>query len=130
MVTPVLSYVTIGGRGERIYVEVMRTPAERRAGLRGRPSLATNQGMLFVHEGCGFWSYTLEGCMIPLDLLWLAPSGRVLAQLVGAKPCRRLPCSHYTPGVPALYVLELLGGVSAVLGIRPGTVIDLRGALL
>jgi uncharacterized membrane protein (UPF0127 family) len=114
---------------QRIYVEVMRTPAERSAGLRGRAALAPNHGMLFVHDSADFWTYTMLGCLINLDILWLDARGRVVDQYIGASPCRRFPCSSYRPIAPACYVLELLGGVSAVLGIWPGAMIDLSGAL-
>jgi len=130
MVTPARPYVTVPGCGVRIYVQVMRTPAERRAGLRGRASMPTDCGALFVHENDDFWPYTMEGCLFPLDLLWLDRRGRVLDWYVGASPCQHFPCSDYRPIFRARYVLELLGGVSPVLAIGPGTLIDLRGALL
>jgi uncharacterized protein len=127
-------YVAIPGAtpGEvtPIYVDIARSPAQRRKGLRGRSSLPANHGMLFVHDPGENPAYTMYGCLIALDFLWLDAHGRVVDGRLAAPPCRVAPCFEYRSDVPASYVLELLGGVACYLRVVRGTTIDLRSALL
>jgi len=94
--------------GQLIQAEVMRTRSELERGLMGRPSLASDCGMLFVHPKPGFYSYWMRGVSIPLDILWLDSQRRIVAFVRNAQPGQ----GSFQPNHPAQFVLELAGGTA------------------
>ncbi len=96
-------YVDIDG--ERITVEIARTPGERQKGLMFRESLCHDCGMLFVLDAEDFHSFWMKNTVIPLDMIFI-DSGLDVVDILHAVPCEEEPCELYTPGEKALYVLE------------------------
>lgn len=114
---PVTAQTTIGG--EVIQLEVAQTPQQQQMGLMFRTSLADNRGMLFPFSPpriVGFW---MKNCKIPLDMIFIR-DGIVQAIEVSAPPCTAAPCPTYGPDVPIDQVIELRGGRSQELGVKPG----------
>lgn len=103
--------------GPRSFViEVADEERERSAGLMFRRDLPKDRGMLFIFEKTaqrGFW---MRNTPLPLDLLFIAESGRVVAIRKG------VPFSEevIAPIYPVRFVLELHEGTAARLGIRIG----------
>ena len=64
--------------GVQIEAEVVRTPEQLREGLMGRDSLPPNGGMLFCFAGPGQHSMWMANTRIPLDILWISSSGRIV----------------------------------------------------
>ena len=98
-------------------VEIADEPEEIRTGLMNRESLAEDAGMLFDFgqpREAGMW---MKNTLIPLDMLFMDPSGKVIAIARNAVPGSLRTIS---PGVPVKAVLELNGGQAAELGIEPG----------
>ncbi len=105
-------------RGEhRFRIELALEPAQRERGLQHRPFLAEDAGMLFVFDQPGTVNMWMLNTLIPLDMIFIAADGRIvnIAERTRPKSLDVIPSAG-----PALAVLEVLGGTSARLGIRPG----------
>jgi uncharacterized membrane protein (UPF0127 family) len=88
-----------------------------------RQSLAADHGMIFPYEPpqpVGFW---LRDTLIPLDMIFIAPGGRILRIEANAVP---LSLDAVVSGGPVEAVLELGGGRSAELGIAAGDKVKWR----
>ncbi|TCP42260.1 DUF192 domain-containing protein [Rhodovulum marinum] len=102
----------------RFAVEIADDEAERARGLMYRESMPVSSGMLFVYphpQRVAFW---MENTLIPLDMIFVGPRGRVLRVHSNARPLDRTPIDG---GEGVLAVLEINGGLAARLGIVPGS---------
>ncbi len=82
-----------------------------------RKSLAPDRGMLFRYnppQRAAFW---MKNTLIPLDIIYIAPDGRVLSIARNAVPHDETPLPS---GGVIQGVLEIPGGRAAQLGILPG----------
>lgn len=114
---PIAAQAEIGG--ERILLEVTRTPQQQQLGLMYRPELPPNRGMLFSFDPprpVGFW---MKNVKIHLDMIFLY-DGKVQAIAADVPPCTAEPCPTYGPAVPIDRVIELRGGRAAELGLEVG----------
>lgn len=102
-------------------VELVDTPESRQQGLMFRQSLDKNAGMLFDfqrEQQAAFW---MRNTFIPLDMIFIAADGTVKTIHVNAKP--HDPTS-IPSGVPVRFVLEIPGGRSVEIGLKPGDRIE------
>jgi uncharacterized membrane protein (UPF0127 family) len=98
-------------------VEVARSASEQAKGLMFRTRLGPDEGMIFPMDpprGASFW---MKNTVIPLDLIFVAPDGRISNIAANAVPYDLNPLTSIGP-VKA--VLEIAGGRAAELGIAPG----------
>lgn len=102
-------------------VEVVDTPESRSKGLMFRQSLDKDAGMLFdfgKEQQTAFW---MRNTFIPLDMIFIAADGTVKTIHVNAKP-------HDPTGIPSevpvQFVLEIPGGRSVEIGLKPGDRIE------
>jgi uncharacterized membrane protein (UPF0127 family) len=111
-----LSITTASGT-HRFNVEYADTPDRRAVGLMHRPSMAADAGMLFDFKTDAPVSMWMRNTRIPLDMLFIARDGRIVNIAE-----RTVPFSETTIASkgPVRAVLELNGGTSARLGIKPG----------
>ena len=107
-------------------VEVVRTPEEQAQGLMFRESLPERTGMLFLFRDAAPHQFWMKNTMIPLDIVWLDDSGRVVFVSANTPPCRADPCPNYGPAVPAPTVLEIAGGMAAKEKATVGSTIRLE----
>ncbi|MGC9310607.1 MAG: DUF192 domain-containing protein, partial [Candidatus Aenigmatarchaeota archaeon] len=91
----------------------------RAKGLMFRESLGDDEGMLFVFEKEGHWSFWMKNTIIPLDIIWLCEN-LTIVHIQTAPPCREDNCPSYRTPVPASYVLEVNAGFSDKNGISAG----------
>jgi uncharacterized membrane protein (UPF0127 family) len=101
----------------RFNVELAVTPEEMMQGLMFRRSLAPDAGMLFIYETPQRASFWMKNTLIPLDMLFIAPDGRILNIHERAVPQSLEPIPS---DGPVRAVLEVNGGTAARLGIKPG----------
>jgi hypothetical protein len=113
----VLAIETADGRRHRLEVELALTGAQHAQGLMYRRSLAEDAGMLFLYGGTGMLSMWMKNTPIPLDMMFIAPDGRIVDIAE-----RTVPYSLETISarLPASAVLEVNGGTVARLGVKPG----------
>lgn len=108
--------ITTRGR-TRFQVEIAATQAEQARGLMFRKSLAPDRGMLFVYKRPQPAAYWMKNTLIPLDIIFIQPNGRILSIVRNARPYDETPLPS---GGLVLGVLEIAGGRAAQLGILPG----------
>ena len=101
-------------------LELAKTPQEQAQGLMFRESLPARSGMLFLFPEGGVHKFWMKNTMIPLDMIWMDPAGRVLFVSADTPPCKSDPCPSYGPDAPASSVLEIAGGMAAKEKIAPG----------
>ena len=91
--------------GRPLHVELATTDASRTQGLRGRTSLASDAGMLFVWDRPGVRTMTMRETEIPLDIAFVDESWRI------TKLARSIPAYTY-PLISgwAQYVVEAPAG--------------------
>ncbi len=109
--------VTSGSKVHQFRVELARTPQEQAKGLMFRTEMGPDEGMIFPFDpprGASFW---MRNTVIPLDLIFVAPDGRISNIAANAIPYDETPL---TSNGEAKAVLELNGGRAAELGIKPG----------
>lgn len=75
-----------------------------------------NEGGLFVYSDLAPRSFWMQNTLIPLDIIYMDGSGKVVS-IAHGKP---LSEQSLPSGGPAMYVLELKGGRAEMFGIRPG----------
>lgn len=111
-----------GDWGEaRFSVELADDARERQLGLMHRTEMSASSGMLFVYHQTRELSFWMKNTLIPLDMIFLDESGRVVKIHENARP---LDLTSISSGAPARYVLEINAGMSRALGISVGS--DLR----
>lgn len=113
--------IVSGGTRHAFQVEVMRTPDQRAKGLMFRNYMPTDRGMLFdfaASEPVAMW---MQNTYISLDMLFIRADGTIarIAERTEPLSTRTIPS-----GEPVLSVLEINGGVSKQLGIKPGDKVE------
>lgn len=93
-------------------------------GLMCREEMAMDQGMLFLFDRVEPRSFWMRNTLISLDIIFIDAECRVLNIAANAVP---LDETSLRSEGPAPMVLEINGGLSALLGIMPGDVFQLPG---
>jgi uncharacterized membrane protein (UPF0127 family) len=118
-----LDVITHDGKPHHFSVEIADNYETRERGLMFRKSLAPDAGMLFdfkYPQQVAFW---MKNTLIPLDIIFIGPDGRILNIARQATPMseENLPSAG-----PVLGVLEIAGGRAGELGIGPGDKVNHR----
>jgi uncharacterized protein len=114
--TSELSIATAGG-SQTFKIELALSDAQMEQGLMFRRSLPADAGMLFDFKRPTNVTMWMQNTLIPLDMLFLDASGRVIDIHERAVP---MSTDTIAAKAPARYVIELNGGTAARLGIKPG----------
>ncbi len=111
-----LEIVTSTGR-HAFQIEIANNDATRERGLMDRRYMAADHGMLFEFDREAPVAFWMKNTYIPLDMIFIAPSGVVTHIVADAEPLseRVIPS-----GGPCLAVLELNGGTAASIGLKVG----------
>jgi uncharacterized protein len=105
--------------GRKIRAEVEMTDLEMQKGMMFRDALPRGHGMLFIHQTAGLYPYWMFQVKIPLDMIWMDPSHRIVEISADTPPCttRATLCANYGGHQTAQFVLELGGGEARRLGL-------------
>jgi uncharacterized protein len=114
--TSELTIPTAGGP-QKFAIELALSDAQTEQGLMFRRSMAPDAGMLFDFKSPTNVTMWMKNTLIPLDMLFLDSSGRIIDIHERAVP---LSTDIIAGKAPARYVIELNGGTVARLGIKPG----------
>jgi uncharacterized membrane protein (UPF0127 family) len=112
--------------GQAIRAEVEMDPIDMQKGMMFRDSLARGRGMLFIHQTPGQYKYWMYQVRIPLDIVWMDPSHRIVEISPDTPPCETKAslCANYGGQQTAQYVLELGGGEARRLGLSLGQTLE------
>ena len=102
-------------------VELALDPASQERGLMFRKEVPPDTGMLFVFPTESPHVFWMKNTLVPLDMLFLSRSRKVVGIIENAEPLTLTPRD---PHVPAQYVLEIAGGTAFARGIKVGDVAD------
>jgi YVTN family beta-propeller protein len=103
-----------------VFVEVTDDRQEFARGLMFRSHLPWNAGMLFAYydeEPRSFW---MKNTLIPLDMIFVDSSSRIIDIKENVLPCEQEECPSYPSKEPAQYVLEVNAGFVQENGVRVG----------
>jgi uncharacterized membrane protein (UPF0127 family) len=106
-------------------LELALTPEEQAQGLMFRENLPDRTGMIFDFDQAGDHHFWMKNTMIPLDMIWMDASGKVIFVSANTPPCKADPCPTYGPDAPARQVLEIAGGMAAKEKITVGSTLRL-----
>ena len=112
--------------GQQIRVEVEINDADMYKGMKYRDSLARGRGMLFIHRTPGLYKYWMPQVRIPLDMIWMDTSRRIVEISPDTPPCKTEEslCPNYGGHETAQFVLELGGGEARRLGLTLGQTLE------
>lgn len=111
--------------GFEVRLELATNNELRGQGLMYRESLPRGEGMLFIFPEPGEYPFWMKNTLIPLDMIWLDTSGKIVAIRPDIPPCRADPCPTYAPDAVSSLVLELAAGEAKEHGLSVGDVIRL-----
>jgi len=115
--------VMASGQAHDFKVEIADDEAERTKGLMFRETLLADHGMLFLFPDEAERSFWMRNTILPLDIIYVSKTGQVVSIQKNAIPYDKTPLPSYGE---AAAVLEINGGLSDQLGIRPGDRIEHR----
>lgn len=98
-------------------VQIADTEPTRERGLMFVKHLGPADGMLFDFKTPQEVSFWMKNTLIPLDMLFIAPDGRIVSIARNAVPMDE---TGIPSGGAVLGVLELRGGRAAEIGAEPG----------
>ena len=112
--------------GFAVVAELTLTEADMERGMMYRTELLPGHGMLFVHGTPGRYPYWMANCKIPLDIIWMDGSHRVVEVSANTPPCPSggKDCPTYGGHAMATFALELGGGEAARHGVTVGSTIQ------
>ena len=108
---------------QTIEVEFAKNDEERALGLMYRSSMDEHQGMWFIFPEEAHRSFYMRNTEIPLDIIYLDKDKKVVSIAKNARPYDEtsLPSEK-----PAMYVLEINGGLSDKWGIEKGDRMEVK----
>jgi uncharacterized protein len=97
--------------------EICDTPEERNRGMMFRTSMGEREGMIFLFPHEQQLSFYMKNTLVSLDMIFIRGDHTILGIIESA-----VPKSEQSRAVPgnSQFVLEVPGGTSAALGIKPG----------
>ena len=113
--------ITQGTDSWTFAAEVAATSEQQQRGLMFRTHLGPNEGMIFPRDPPRVASFWMKNTVIPLDMIFVGPDGRILNIARETTPYSQE--SWFSDG-PASAVFEIAGGRAAELGIEPGALVE------
>ncbi|MEA2489241.1 MAG: uncharacterized protein QOH21_1033 [Acidobacteriota bacterium] len=110
-----------------VHTQLATDDESRAQGLMFRDQLRPGTGMLFFFPTAGDYPFWMKNTLIPLDMIWLDGSRKIVAMHHDVPPCKTADCPSYPPHAVALYVLEVAGGVANEHGLKVGDVLQFAG---
>ena len=98
-------------------IEVADEEQERTIGLMFRTEMPINHGMLFDFGATGPIAMWMQNTVLPLDMIFIEPDGKVLRIEHNTTPFSREVISS---GGPVSHVLEVNAGVAKQIGLKVG----------
>ncbi|HEY0143699.1 MAG TPA: DUF192 domain-containing protein [Thermoanaerobaculia bacterium] len=106
-----------------VSTEIAADDPSRAQGLMFRDQLRPGTGMLFIFPRMGEYPFWMKDTLIPLDMIWIDESKKIVAMHQNVPPCKTEICPNYPPKAPSRYVLEVAGGVAKEHNLKVGDVL-------
>lgn len=113
-------FVTVDGIG--LNVDVADTPEKKAQGLSGRIGMGEDEGMLFVYDAPGLYTFWMKDMLFSIDIIWINENYEIVDIAKNALPDSFL--QTFQPQKPAQYVLEVNAGFSDRNNIQIGSRVD------
>ena len=110
--------IDAGGHVHRFRAWIANTPARQAQGLMFVRDLPADEGMVFPMHPLQVAQFWMANTYIPLDMLFVAPGGRIEKITANAKP---FSLQTISSGAPVEAVIEIRGGEARALGITVGS---------
>jgi len=108
---------SLGNSKIKIDLEIADTEYERQLGLMNRNTMEETQGMLFIFSAERIQSFWMRNTLIPLDILFINKNNEIVTIHNNTKV---LSAQSYPSSAPAIYVLEVNGGITERHNIQLG----------
>lgn len=109
--------ITIGNT--TITAWIANTEQSRETGLMNISNLSERNGMLFVFDEPGVYSFWMKNTLVPLDILFVS-SNMTIVNVQTMTPCTQDPCEIYSPPSMVKYAIEVNGGFADEYNITSG----------
>lgn len=103
-------------------LEIARTPAQLRRGLMNRKHLKARTGMLFLFPKVGKYCFWMKNTLIPLDILFLDPRGKIVQIIQDMSPGS---LKHQCAEQSIASAIELPSGTVEKYRLKSGIVVSL-----
>ena len=121
--TPTVTFKKKGKDVATFHIEIAQEFDTQRRGLMYRRKLHPDWGMLFAYPAEFARAYWMKDTLIPLDMVFMDKTGKVIGILEGVEPLTRRKRGIEEP---SRYMLELNAGMAKKKGIRTGMTIQLN----
>jgi len=101
-------------------VELAVSSEEKKQGLMFREKIDNNEGMLFLFDKEGAYSFWMKNVKFPLDIIWIGENKKVVFISKNTPVCEDENCDSVKPDKKAKYVLELNAGIADQIGLKLG----------
>jgi len=108
--------------GKILKVELALTSEEQEKGLSERKKINEDEGMLFVFNYTGQYSFWMKDMNFPLDIIWIDDDFKVVYIEKNALP-ESYPAT-FSPKVEAKYILEVLSQFSQKNNLKVGDKVE------
>lgn len=112
---------------EEFNLSVARTDEDRKKGLAKFDSIKENEGMVFIFDTPGNYSFYMKDMKFNIDIVFLNERKEVVSIFKNAKTTdyvNPLQYEAYKPDYPSKYVLEFKEGTIQKIGLKLGDKID------
>jgi uncharacterized membrane protein (UPF0127 family) len=118
-----IQYVKIGN--QEVKVDLALSEIEKNKGLGGRESLLEDEGMLFVFDETGKYSFWMKDMKFAIDIIWIGENKEIIYIKKNATP-ESYPESFEpeNPTRDTKYVLEVSAGFSEKNNLKIGDKIE------
>ena len=120
------SFISVKIGNTTVNAEIADTFSKQMKGLMGRKNLPEDQGMLFVFDSPSVRKFWMFNTSIPLDMIWINSSKKIIYIEKNVQPCFILNCTSYGPDKDAQYVLEVNANYTVKNKIFVGDAVDFK----
>ncbi|MFA5778185.1 MAG: DUF192 domain-containing protein [Candidatus Paceibacterota bacterium] len=117
-----IKYVKIAG--QNIKVDLALTKETQQQGLSGRSELKEDEGMLFIFNHEGLYSFWMKDMNFPIDIIWINKNLEVVDMKKNVLP-ESYP-ENFVPKENAKYVLEIVAGFGEKNNLKEGDSIEFK----
>ncbi|MBI2036305.1 DUF192 domain-containing protein [Candidatus Microgenomates bacterium] len=120
---------TVTIRNQTFLLEVADNDNRRAKGLSKRDSINNQEGMLFIFDTAGFYSFWMKEMKFPIDILFIKDNKIVTIYQSVPNPKNGTALTDlplYKPREAANYVLEINAGLSQKYGFEEGDMAEIK----